>query len=80
MRYLILLALFSLPALAWFDAVPNRLDTESHQLVLDLNSGIGQSPNFVKAEYGDGIMILYYRQLDGGSLGAFGAVVENHAQ
>ncbi|WP_417347893.1 hypothetical protein [Ferrimonas sp.] len=82
MRYLTLLTLFSLPVLAWFDAVPDWLDRESHQLVMDLNSGIGQSqnPNFLKAEYGDGEMMLYYRQVNGDRLGAFGAVVENHAQ
>lgn len=77
-----MIAVLALPAAAWFDTVPDWLDKESHQLVRDLNSGIGQSqnPNFLHAEYADGVMVMYYRQVDGNRLNAFGAVVENHSK
>ncbi|USD38536.1 MULTISPECIES: hypothetical protein [Ferrimonas] len=82
MRLLLLLSLLAVPGYAWFDTVPDWLDKESQQLVRDLNGGIGQSqnPNFINAEYDDGVMIMHYRQLDSHRLGAFGAVVENHSQ
>ncbi|SHI11673.1 hypothetical protein [Ferrimonas marina] len=74
------LLLFPVAAQAlWSLTLPDWLDKESRHLARELNRGVGQSqnPNFIRAEYHNGEMVIVYRSVDQQHGAVFGAVVED---
>ncbi|GAA4880643.1 hypothetical protein [Ferrimonas pelagia] len=79
------LILISVPMTAsafWGIALPDWLDKESRHLAQELNRGVGQSqnPNFIRADYSNGEMVIRYRSVDPAANAPFGAVVEDHRE
>ncbi|WP_028118019.1 hypothetical protein [Ferrimonas senticii] len=62
--------------------LPQSLEQESRQLVVELNGGIGQSQNlqFIKADYRFGVMTFHYRALPTTISNDYAAVVEHQQQ